>query len=403
MRLISKGVLGATMALAAGSAAAQSSVTLYGVVDVFGQYLNSGAGTKSGPGSAYVPGAASFSERSGGSAGSQFGLKGTEDLGGGLKAAFDVETGFNANNGAFFADTTALFYRQAWVGLKHDDYGQLTFGRQYQPTFWAVYPTDPFRGNEVMSPLAAADLAGARDRATLATQYVSGRQSNSVLYISPELYGLKLYAMYAFPATITQPVQSTSGIMYDIALTFQGAGLYAALAYQFQHGGQETAALGTTPAGAPLPASTFNLVSTEHYTAALGYRFGIVNLQFNYAYNKVKSPSSGQIVTVPGVGPVGALSSLVHPFSIIELGTTIQATSADVIEVAGIYRNVRGVDDNTLGIQVGADHSLSKRTSVYVRAGYMKNNGIANMSWPGMTAADGSKQILGVAGITHRF
>src|ERR1700743_3200548 len=75
MRLISKGVLGATMALAAGSAAAQSSVTLYGVVDVFGQYLNSGAGTKSGPGSAYVPGAASFSERSGGSAGSQFGLK----------------------------------------------------------------------------------------------------------------------------------------------------------------------------------------------------------------------------------------------------------------------------------------------------------------------------------------
>ena len=61
------------------------------------------------------------------------------------------------------------------------------------------------------------------------------------------------------------------------------------------------------------------------------------------------------------------------------------------------------MQDNTLGIQIGADHSLSKRTSVYMRAGYMKNNGIANMSWPGVAAADGSKQILGVAGMTHRF
>lgn len=403
MRLISKGALGASLVLTAGGAAAQSSVTLYGVVDVFGQYLNSGAGTKAGPGTAYAPGFHSFSERSGGSTGSLFGLRGSEDLGGGLKAVFDVENGFNVNNGSFFGDTTALFYRQSWVGLKHDDYGSLTFGRQYQPSFWAVYPTDPFRGNEVMSPIAAADLAGARDRATLATQYVSGRQSNSILYQSPDWRGVRVYGMYAFPVTVTQPIPSTSGNMLDVAVTYQGYGLYAALAYQFQHGGQETASLGQTAAGAPLPASTFNLVSTEHYTGALGYRIGIVNLQFNYSYNKVKNPATNALVTVPGVGPVGSLASLVHPYSIMEVGATIQATSADVVEIAGIYRNVRGANDNTPGIQIGADHSLSKRTSVYMRAGYMKNNGIANMSWPGIAAADGSKQILGVVGMTHRF
>src|SRR5579863_10315165 len=135
MRFVMKGICSAVLIVAAGGASAQTSVTLYGAVDVFGQYLMNGSGTKGGPGTAYVPGTHSFSGRSGGSAASMFGLKGTEDLGGGLKAIFNVENGFNVNNGTFFADSTALFYRQSWVGLRHDDWGQLTFGRQYQPSF----------------------------------------------------------------------------------------------------------------------------------------------------------------------------------------------------------------------------------------------------------------------------
>jgi predicted porin len=394
--------------LAAGSAAAQTSVTLYGVVDVFGQYLYNGSGTKSGPGTAYVPGTHSFSERSGGSTGSLIGFKGSEELGGGLKAVFDLESGFNVNNGTFFADSTTMFYRQSWVGLKHDSYGSLTFGRQYQPSFWATYPTDPFRGNEVMSPLAAADLAGARDAATLATQYVSGRTSNSIVYQSPDWRGVRLYGMYALAAAVTQPVVVTSGNMLDLAATYSGYGLYVGLSYQFQHGGRETASLGQFPAGTPLagqplPASTFDLVATEHYTGAIAYRIGVVNVQFNYSYNRPKDPGNGTIVTVPGVGPVAPLAAFVHPSSIMEAGATIQATVADVIEIAGIYRSVRGVHDNTPGIEIGADHSISKRTSIYMRTGYFKNNGIANMSWPGVTAADGSKQVLAVLGMTHRF
>lgn len=122
MRLMSQSICAAAAALFAGSAAAQSSVTLYGVADVFFQYLDNG-------------GNHSYSERSGGNTGSMVGLKGSEDLGNGLKAAFDVESGYNINNGGLFADTTTLFYRQAWVGLTDEKYGSLTFGRQYQPTF----------------------------------------------------------------------------------------------------------------------------------------------------------------------------------------------------------------------------------------------------------------------------
>jgi general bacterial porin, GBP family len=178
MRFISQGICGATLALVAGGAmAADSSVTLYGVADTFVQYLDNG-------------GTHSYSERSGGATGSQFGLKGNEDLGGGLSAQFDVETGFNINNGTLFADTTSLFYRQAWVGLRDDKYGSLSMGRQYEPSFRVVYPSDPFRANEVLSPFSADVLAV--DRNTLSTQYDAGRASNSVLYQSPNLAGLQL-------------------------------------------------------------------------------------------------------------------------------------------------------------------------------------------------------------------
>ena len=183
MGIIRQGIGGAALLLAAQGAWAQSTVTLYGVVDSFVQYLGNGS-------------THSFSERSGGNSGSNVGLKGDEDLGGGFKARFVLESGYNVNNGTFFIDSSTLFYRQAWVGLTHNDYGTLTFGRQYQPTFWAIYYTDPFRGNELLSPVAAAAVAV--DRNTLATQAASGRTSNSIEYQSPVIGGLKLYTMYAF-------------------------------------------------------------------------------------------------------------------------------------------------------------------------------------------------------------
>ncbi|PVX70869.1 porin [Paraburkholderia unamae] len=371
MRLVSRGICGAAMLCAAGGAAAQSSVTLYGVVDVFGQYLNNG-------------GQSSFSERSGGNSGSLFGLKGSEDLGGGLKAVFTVENGFNVNNGAFFADTTAMFYRQAWVGMTDEKYGSLTFGRQYQPTFWAAYPGDPFRADEALSPSASAVLAV--DRNTLAVPNITGRTSNSVMYQSPLLYGLKFYAMYGFAATVTQPIPQTSGNMLDLSLTYTGYGLYAGFGYQYQHPGTEN-----FPG---IPAAV-NLAATEHFSGALAYRFGIVNLQAQYFYNRPKD--------VPA-GSVAALLNAAHSYSVAVVGATIQATPADAILIAGFERNVRGIDDRTPGIQIGYDHNLSKRTAIYARVGYMKNHGTAMMSWSGVTVTGhDTSQTLAVIGMTHRF
>lgn len=374
MRLspMSRGIGGMVMALAAGTAMADSSsVTLYGVADTFIQYLNNG-------------GSSSVALRSGGNTGSMFGLRGNEDLGGGLQTQFVLENGYNINNGSSFVDTTAMFYRQAWVGLSHSTYGSLTFGRQYEPSFRMIYPTDPFRANEVMSPLSAGVLAV--DRNTLSTQYVAGRASNSILYQSPVLAGFQVNAMYAFATSITQPAVATLGNILDLSASYSGYGLYAGLAYQYQHSGLETVP------GLPAP---LTLANTEHFAAALAYRIGIVNLQANYSYNRAKDVPAHSLAAVLGTA---------HGFSLAEVGATIQATSADVIEIAGIDRNVRGADDSTWGLQAGYDHLLSKRTSLYLRAGYMKNHGDAAVSWPGVSVAShGTSQTLAVVGMTHRF
>ncbi|SKC99654.1 Outer membrane protein (porin) [Paraburkholderia hospita] len=372
LSLISRSIGGVVVAMVAGAAMADpSSVTLYGVADTFIQYLNNG-------------GMSSVSERSGGSTGSMFGFRGSEDLGGGLKAAFDVENGFNINNGTGFVDTSSLFYRQAWVGLAHGTYGSLTFGRQYEPSFRVIYPTDPFRANDIMSPLSAGVLAV--DRNTLSTQYVAGRASNSILYQSPVFAGFQVDAMYAFAASVTQPTPATTGNILDLSASYNGYGLYIGIAYQYQHSGFET-----IPG---LPAA-LTLANTEHFSAGLAYRIGIVNLQANYSYNRAKEVPAHSLA---------ALLDTSHPYSLAEVGATIEATPADVFEIAGINRNVRGADDRTWGIQAGYDHSLSKRTSLYARAGYMRNHGEATMSWPGVSVkAPGTSQTLAVIGMTHRF
>ncbi|RXV64413.1 porin [Burkholderia stabilis] len=372
MRVNSRDFFGATLMLAAGHAtAAEASVTLYGVTDVFIQYLDNG-GTRSIPG------------RSGGSAGSQLGMTGASDLGGGLKAKFVFESGFNINNGTLLIDTASIFYRQAWVGLLDAKYGTLTFGRQYTPSFRVTYPTDPFRLNEALSPISASLLSVDRD--TLSTQYSNGRASNSILYQSPNLRGVQLYGMYAFSATVTQPTQATIGNELNLGASYSGHGFYAGLSYANQHSGQASIA------GLPGPLSRLR---TEHYVGAFAYQVGIVKLQFNYAYARPKDAPAGSLAAQLGTA---------HSSSNAQLGATIQATPVDTIAIAIWNRNVRGAHDNAPGVQIGIDHALSKRTSVYAGAGYIKNNGSSTTSWSGIPVSEpGTKQVLAAVGMAHRF
>src|SRR5471032_1197625 len=126
-----KTITAATMLAVSACAHAQSSVTLYGILDTGIELVThaDAAGDKV----VRMPGIT-------GSMPSRWGLRGKEDLGGGLAAIFTLENGFNVRAGDV-NQGGRLFGRQAWVGLSNQ-YGALTFGRQYTMSFWALTDSD---------------------------------------------------------------------------------------------------------------------------------------------------------------------------------------------------------------------------------------------------------------------
>ncbi|WP_179405138.1 porin, partial [Burkholderia guangdongensis] len=157
----------ATLALASG-AHAQSSVTLYGMVTTDIQFVNHVQGTNNGT---IIPGASGrqFQMNPAGIASSRFGLRGTEDLGGGYSAFFTLENQFNPDNGAL-GNGGLLFGRQAFVGLGSGKGTQkLEFGRQYTSMFVALADYTPTYYSPEFEPVVA--MAGANFRENNMAKY----------------------------------------------------------------------------------------------------------------------------------------------------------------------------------------------------------------------------------------
>ncbi|WP_250517649.1 porin, partial [Caballeronia sp. INDeC2] len=202
MKSLSAGVLLYAAAIAT-PAFAQSSVTLYGIVDDSIVYQSSQTNlAKTNPGRSNVKMA------SGIWAGSRFGLKGAEDLGGGNKAIFQLESGFDINSGQQ-QFTNAMFGRQAWVGLTNPGYGTVTLGRQYTSYYTLLSPYSPTNWLTGYFGAHPGDLDG------LDTIY---RANNSVVYTSPKFYGLTVSGSYSFagvPDSVYQGSTWSAAIQYQ--------------------------------------------------------------------------------------------------------------------------------------------------------------------------------------------
>ncbi len=127
----------AILCMALGISPAFSQVTVYGVVDTGVEWLNNV--DAAGHSAFKMPGL-------GGSLPSRIGFKGVEDLGGGLKAIFQLENGFGPDNGAM-NQGGRFFGRQAYVGLSSNRFGTLTMGRLYNMTYLVQAKSDTFGGN----------------------------------------------------------------------------------------------------------------------------------------------------------------------------------------------------------------------------------------------------------------
>lgn len=168
------------IAASSATAVAQSNVTLYGVVDAYGQYLSSANQV--------------YRLQSGASGGSRLGVRGQEDLGDGLLAVFVLESGFNADDGT--SAQNAFWGRQAYVGLHSSAWGQLTVGRQYSGLFYATTDFSEFSNLPSGPTTAVIGGFGGYEPVRGSTDSAAGnggpdRVNNSVRYESPTWYGLR--------------------------------------------------------------------------------------------------------------------------------------------------------------------------------------------------------------------
>ena len=179
-----------------GAAFAQSTVTLYGKIDwTIQNQTQSVAGVKTAIGNS------GMQVNSAGLSGSRWGMKGSEDLGGGMKAVFDLQSGFAIDSGAS-AQGGLLFGRQAYAGLS-GGFGTLTAGRQYSPidTVWGTYDGQGYTTNSAMNyawnggPYALGNTGQAALAAGIHAE--PGRINNSLLYTTPAMGGFQAQFMYA--------------------------------------------------------------------------------------------------------------------------------------------------------------------------------------------------------------
>jgi predicted porin len=199
-------------------ASAQSSITLYGVLDVFAGYVENVSPTGVKGDAAVV--------NAGGLQTSFFGVRGVEDLGGGLRAVFALEsflqpdTGFSARfpNDAFWS-------RSAFVGLETASFGRLTLGRNTTPYFLTTLLFNPLADSFVVGPMITHTFRGALQGDT--------GLSNSVRWTSPTWGGLRADVVYSLGAEdLSGGPDKDFGKAIDAALGFSRGPFAAAVAYR---------------------------------------------------------------------------------------------------------------------------------------------------------------------------
>jgi predicted porin len=377
------------------TAHAQSSVTLYGIVDTAIAYSNN------------IGGHHNFFMNSGNLQGSRWGLRGTEDLGGGLKAIFVLENGYNAFTGAL-GQGGDLFGRQAFVGLQSTQFGSITLGRQYDSV------VDYTGALEVGSQWASGYAAHPGD---LDNMNNTNRVNNALKFTSASYSGFTFSGLYSLGGQAGQFNRNqiwSFGAGYASGPLVLGAGYLNVKDpnYSFFGNNANSRTATTTPSasnfGVSRVISGYASAHTMQVIAAAGaYTLGAATIGATYSNAQFKDLGSE---AGAGLVPAGGFTSGTGKFNNVEVNFKYQLTPAFLLGAAYDYTKGYGLGNAKYhqGV-IGADYFLSKRTDLFVDAVYQHASGtdstnhaaVANINQ--LSPSSTSNQVAALVGIRHKF
>lgn len=356
--------------LAAMHAFAQSSVTLYGSIDAGIAYQNNlgKTGVVGGGHSAVTMSNSTLNATA-------WGLTGSEDLGGGNRAIFKLEEGFNFTNGSVISGN-GMFTRAAYVGFTNPAYGSFMLGRQYASYFQIMLPYGPalyLSGNMGAHP---GDIDG------FDTDY---RANNTLLYMSPSWNGLTVSASYSLGGQAGD-FNAGSTLSAGARYTNGPFGIAAAFSRINNEAGLNSTSMNS---GATAPLANNNLTN-GFQSAAVQQRIALAGgWQFNNRFAISVALSNVQYIAGSGSGigcGMGACPTFTGRENFNTAGVVLNWTPTPVWDLAAAYAftraaSVSGVSGQSTGgasysqFNFGEQYWLSKRTGLWALQGYQRASG----------------------------
>ena len=373
----------------AGAAQAQSSVSVYGIMDA--GYASVSKTTAAGGNTSGV--------QSGGLASPRLGIKGMEDLGGGTKANFVLEaellTANGADNGIGAANTPTtyasnqFFNRASYVGLSNAKWGEFKAGLSNTATYDYQIQYDPLHAANLGGYLNTAKTVTASTAVTTKSN-PSSRAQNAVAYFTPELYGVQARVIMGQNQQAADQLAAgnvNSAFVRDFGLQYNWRAASVALTNQNL----------SSTGGAP---------SNQTNGAYASYDFGIVKPYLIYTNGKTKTP--GIATPMAYITKMAGVESPITP--VITLAASYTAT------VNG-NANTAAQSANTSATALMAKYALSKRTSLYALGAFSSNGGagaylvsdskftgaIAPTNQTGSAAGTYGNQTAYMIGMNHTF
>jgi predicted porin len=382
----------ALAALAATSAFAQSSVTMYGNYDVgYGAHK-----TTSKDGSAFTK---TTGVMGGSWAGSRLGFRGTEDMGGGLKANFLVEQGidptssntFNqrVSSGAHQIVGSSTFTlgnnRQSYLGLS-GGFGEIRAGFQYTNSYDVVafqgYSLSEFQGGNYQNQTHA-----------------NGTRANSITYIAPKMGALTLKAQFGSAdgrAVQESNVDTNNGYRTDNNAYMSLMAAYAQgplnIAYAYSNADVKRVANAAATTNIYGGAVAVTAVTNNAERSQVSHNLGA---SYNLGFATV-SATMGRLNDGGAVTTTDKTQTNASQFSVkVPFGATDLLISTGKVKATN--QTTKAVTTDSKGTMVGVSHALSKRTNIYALTGSQKNEAVAT------AATAGYKDSKNVIGLRHQF